>query len=180
MVQDDLREQQLAAQLRLERSASRTGSDARDEFENRYELKTVTTASVTTGRDVGLPYLQRLRRSYLICAKGENTEYGFRIEAIYFLSPEMMEDWIGGIESRLIGDDTLVESAIAALQQIGFPGDLTRLRQLSVRGLTINNPHISWAYIRSHGVLLQGEPALHLRQLVRSHPIPAAADLPPG
>lgn len=81
-VQDDLREQQLAAQLRLERSSSRMGSDARDEFGNRYELKTVTTSSVTTGRDIGVPYLNRLWQSYLACARGENTDYARRLASV--------------------------------------------------------------------------------------------------
>lgn len=171
IVQDDLREQQLALQLRPERSRSRTGSDARDEHGNRYELKTVTTRSVTTGRDIGPDYLDRLRRSYFICAHGENTDYGFQIRDIYFLAPAMMEDWIGRMDARMSSDKNLVDAALQALRASGFQGDLERLRQIGYRGFTINNPKISWSYIESHGVRLQGEPALHLRELVRRFPI---------
>lgn len=170
-VQDDIREQQLAAQLRLERSGRRTGSDARDELGNRYELKTVTTNSVTTGRDVGMPYLQRLRQSYLICARGQNTEFGFEIRSIYFLSPAMMEDWIASVENRLTADATLVDDAMGTLEAAGFEGNIERLRYLASRGLTVNNPKISWAYVTNHGIQIDGQPALRLRELVRLHPI---------
>jgi hypothetical protein len=161
----------MARILNLDRSSRRTGSDARDEFDNRYELKTVTTVNVTTARDVGLPYLERLRHSYFICARGTNTDFGFNITDIYFLSPAMMEGWILSIEARLSGDRDLVDGAITVLQGIGFEGDLGRLRQLGYRGLTINNPKIPWAYITSHGVRLTGNPALHLRDLIREHPL---------
>lgn len=170
-VQDDVREQQLALLLRLERNQSRTGSDARDEFGNRYELKTVTTRNVTTGRDIGPEYLERLRHSLFVCAAGTNTEMGFQIQRIYFLSPAMMEAWIISIESRLSVDKSLVDSAVASLRETGFVGDLERLRYLGYRGLTINNPKISLRYIESHGVALEGEPSLHLRALIREHPL---------
>jgi len=171
-VQDDVREQQLANQLRLQRSTSRTGSDARDEFGNRYELKTVTTSSVTTGRDIGPDYLERLRRSYFICARGANTDYGFSIESIYFLAPEMMEDWIAGIENRIGGDRDLVDAALVDLERGGFLGDLERLRRICYRGFTLNNPKVPWRYVTSHGVRLESPPALHLRELVNRYPIP--------
>lgn len=171
-VQDDVREQQLANQLRLQRSTSRTGSDARDEFGNRYELKTVTTTGVTTGRDIGPDYLERLRRSYFICAKGANTDYGFSIESIYFLAPEMMEDWIARIENRISGDRDLVDAALAALVRGRFLGNLERLRQICYRGFTLNNPKVSWRYVTLHGIRLESPPALHLRELINRHPIP--------
>lgn len=128
------------------------GSDARDEFGNRYELKTVTTANVTTGRDIGPDYLQRLRESYFICARGHNTEYGFATQDIYFLTPDMLEDWILVIEGRMANDRALVDLAIDTLQRSGFEGDLARLRQIGYRGFTLNNPKITWSYITSHGM----------------------------
>lgn len=170
-VQDDLREQQLALMLRLERSPSRIGSDATDEHGNTYELKTVTTSGVTTGRDVGLPFLDRLRHTYQVVAKGRQDGYGFTIEDIYFLSPEKLDAWIRPIESRIRRDQDLVDRAIHALQSIGFPGDSTRLRALCARGLTINNPKIGWNYVQSHGIRLQEPTALHLRQVVAAHPL---------
>jgi hypothetical protein len=174
-VQDDLREQQLALMLRLERSLSRIGSDAHDEAGRCYELKTVTTAGVTTGRDVGLPYFDRLRHCYLIVARGGQTAYGFTITDVYFLAPPMMEDWMGRFETRIRQDMQLVEEAIAALQQAGFTGDLDRLRALCARGLTINNPKIPWAYIEGHGVRVDDPAAIHLRELADANPIPPRA-----
>lgn len=170
-VQDDIREQYLAALLQLERSRSRMGSDARDEFGNRYELKTVTTENVTTGRDIGPDYLGRLRHSYFICAYGENTETGFIMREVYFLTPGMMEGWIQKIEGRIMDDKHLIDEALAHLSSTSFRGDLERLRQIGYRGFTINNPKIPLSYIRANGIRLQGELALHLRELVKKHPI---------
>lgn len=170
-VQDDVREEELARRLQLQRSDRRTGSDARDEHGNRYELKSVTTSSVTTGRDIGRDYLDRLRHSYFICAKGTNTEFGFAIADIYFLSPDMMGDWIAGIEARIGGDQGLVDAALSLLAASGFEGDLERLKRICYRGFTLNNPKISWRYVTTHGIRLEGQPALHLRELVAQHPI---------
>lgn len=156
------------------------GSDARDEHDNRYELKTCTTKNVTTGRDVGPDYLERLRQSYFICARGQNTEYGFVTQDLYFLSPPMMEGWIGTIESRLSTDKALVDDAIEALRMQGFAGDLERLRKIHYRGIKINNPKIPWTYIESHGVRLEGEPSLRLRELVAANPIAPRPSLPDG
>jgi len=172
VVQDDIRERQLADLLRLERSAGRTGSDARDESGNRYELKTTTRGGVTTGRDLGLDYLERMRRSYLICARGQQG-LTFRFEEIYFLAPSMMQTWIDIYYLRLTTDRDLVESALETLAAAAFPGDITRLRQICYRGFTINNPKIPWKYVHDHGVRLEDEPALHLRQLIAIHPLPS-------
>lgn len=170
-VQDDIREAQLALLLNLQRASTRTGSDARDEAGNRYELKTVTTANVTTGRDIGPEYLDRLRQSYFVCARGSYTDYGFSIDHIYFLAPEMMEDWIVRIEARIGGDRALADSAIEELRRSGFQADLERLRRICYRGITINNPKVPWSYITSHGIRLGDQPALQLRELVARFPI---------
>ena len=83
----------------------------------------------------------------------------------------MMEDWIARIEARMSADKELVDSALRTLSQGSFAGDLERLRQIGYRGFTLNNPKISWSYIESHGIRLEGEPALHLRRLVQRFPI---------
>lgn len=172
-VQDNLREYQLARMLRLERNPSRTGSDARDEFGNFYELKTVTTDQVTTGRDIGPAYFARLRASYMVVARGTQSSYGFTPEAIYFLAPSMLEDWIQRFEGRLRIAAELTERAIADLRGRGWDDtDIERLLALTKRGMTINNPKIAWSYVVSHGVKLEDPPALHLRQLIEQHPLP--------
>lgn len=174
-VQDDLREQQLALMLRLERSESRIGSDAHDEAGRCYELKTVTTSGVTTGRDVGLPYFERLRACYLIVARGTQTAYGFTISDVYFLAPPMLEDWMARYETRIRQDMELVQAAIQTLTDAGFRGDLERLRALCARGLTINNPKIPWAYVEGHGMKIDDPPALSVRDLADANPIPPRA-----
>jgi hypothetical protein len=171
VVQDDIREEAMARLLGLSRSGKRTGSDARDENNNRYELKTTTKDSVTTGRDIGPEYLDRIKQSYMICAFGENTNFGFSPREIYFLSPSMMDEWIKKIESRISGDKQLADSAIEQLKKTGWDKDIEKLIKIYYRGITLNNPKISLAYIKSHGIKVEGQPQLHLRELVQQHPI---------
>ena len=179
-VQDDLREQQLAAELRLERSPSRIGWDARDENDNRFELKTTTTTSVSTGRDVGLAFLQRLRTNYVIVARGPNTEYGFNIEEVWFMPPGSLAGWTAPKEEKQRRDATIGEAALDALKAAGgTDNDLKRLAELVARGMTLNNPHISMKYVREHGIRLDAPAALRLRELVRDHPVVPPEPLPP-
>lgn len=82
-----------------------------------------------------------------------------------------MEDWIARIEARIGEDRALADSAIEELQRSGFQADLERLRRICYRGITINNPKVSWSYITSHGIRLDDQPALQLRELVAQFPI---------
>jgi len=179
-VQDDLREQQLAGELRLERNTSRIGWDARDEDDNRFELKTTTKTSVSTGRDVGLAFLQRLRTNYVIVARGPNTDFGFNIEEMWFMPPGSLAEWTAPHEAKQRRDGAIGEAAIEALRAAGgSEDDLKRLAELVARGMTLNNPHIPMRYIRKHGVQLEAPAALQLRELVKAHPLPEAEPLPP-
>ena len=177
-VQDDTREEALARLLELERTRRRIGPDATDEHGNEYELKTTTTTSLSTARDVGRPFLEGMRARYWIAARGRQTQYSFAFEEIYFLHPDDLEEWIGGIEARLSADLAVVDSAHQALQAAGADeASLQRLRAIGNRGVTLNNPKISWAYIRADGSLLGESPSLDLRALVAARPLrPADAE----
>lgn len=173
-MQDDAREIQLAQLLRLQRSDSRTGADACDEQGRRYELKTTTTKSVTTGRDLSPRYFERLRRRYLVVAKGANTEFGFEPKELWFLSPEMLADWMRPYEdkwARLVGLSNRVLGLMRASS--GFCDDeLEEVRKVLERGLTINNPKIPMKYVRTHGRTIAGpDPSGALRALADAHPL---------
>ena len=120
-----------------------------------------------------MPYFARMRRCYFIVARGSQDAYGFTIEDVYFLTPNMLEGWIQPFEQRIQADMQLVEGVIVVLMEAGFRGDLDRLRALCARGLTINNPKIGWRYIQTQGVRLGDPPALRLRELVAAHPLPS-------
>jgi len=176
-VQDDSREVALARMLNLSESDRRIGADARDKTGNPYELKTTTTGSLGTGRDIGYTYLAHMRTRYWIAAKGKQTRYGFSFEEIYFLHPDDLEEWINGIESRLKADDVLIEAAADALVQAGRPAaDVARLRYLGSRGATLNNPKIPWAYVTKRGRLLGQHPELDLAELVKARPLAVRQD----
>lgn len=90
----------------------------------------------------------------------------------------MLEEWLPGIERRTGGDHVLVDSAIDHLVAARFESDLDRLRYLGYRGMTIDNPQIRWSYVTTHGIRLEGERALHLRDLAMRFPIlPRPSDL---
>ena len=174
-VQDDTREAALARMLELKRSDRRTGPDATDENGNRFELKTTTRQSLTTARDVGPEYFARLRTQYLIAARGQQTDYGFAFEDIYFLHPDDLEGWIQQYETRLRGDMDIVGRAYKALAALGACAKaLERLLAIGRRGVTLNNPQIPWRYITEQGTRLGQNPSLDLRELVAARPLPAS------
>ena len=174
-VQDDNREAALARLLELQRSGRRIGHDAMDEYGNEFELKTTTTQSLSTARDVGIEYLTRMRTQYLIAARGRQTDYGFTFEDIFFLHPTDLEDWIQPLEARLQGDLDVVDRAHDALSAIGAcVNTLRRLLSIGRRGITLNNPKIPWRYISENGTRLGTNPSLDLRELVVSRPLPTS------
>ena len=163
-VQDDSREAALARLLELQRSGSRIGPDAVDEHGNEFELKTTTTQNLSTGRDVGMAYLARMRTQYLIAARGRQTDYSFTFDDIFFLHPHDIEDWIQPHEARLQGDLDIVDRAHSALSALGAcVNTLRRLLSIGQRGITLNNPKIPWRYITEHGTRLGENPSLDLR-----------------
>ena len=171
-VQDDTREAALARLLELQRTDRRIGPDATDEHGNPYELKTTTKGSLGTGRDVGRPYLERMKARYWVVARGEQTQYTFSYRDIVFLHPSDLGEWIAGIERRLSADLEVVDAAYEALAGTGAPhAMLERLRAIGNRGITLNNPKISWSYIIEHGTRLGENPSLDLRELVAERPL---------
>ena len=175
-VQDDAREAVLVRMLELKPSDRRIGPDATDEHGNEFELKTTTKQSLSTARDIGRPYLARMRTQYLIAARGHQTDYGFAIDDLYFLHPDDLDIWIQRYEARLQGDWDVVDRAHRALQALGAcVNTLARLLAIGERGITINNPKIPWSYVTEHGTRLGQNPALDLRELVASRPLPTAA-----
>ena len=172
-VQDDNREAALARLLELQRSDRRIGPDAADEYGNEVELKTTTTQSLSTGRDVGIEYLARMRTQYLVAARGRQTDYGFAFDDIYFLHPTDLEEWIQAHEERLRGDLDIVDRAHGALAALGTcVNTLRRLLSIGRRGITLNNPKIPWKYITEHGTRLGENPSLDLKALIASWPLP--------
>ncbi len=174
-VQDDNREAALARLLELQRSGRRIGPDAMDAHGNEFELKTTTTQSLSTARDIGCAYLARMRTQYLIAARGRQTDYGFAFDDIFFLHPSDLEDWIQPHEARLQGDLDIVGRAHGALSALGAcVNTLRRLLYIGQRGITLNNPKIPWRYITEHGTRLGENPSLDLKEIVVSRPLPTS------
>ena len=183
-VQDNRREDQMRTLFGLKKrvGAGRIDEDAIDEFGNPFELKSATKGGVSSARDVGPHTLEKWRKLYWIFAKGTNTKKeGFIIREVYFLSPTMLNEWIDQLESKNFGPDLkLLEEAKAALAKGNFvKAAIDRISYLVKRGLTLNNPHIPWWYIQSHGIKfdLDKDPRAQLRDFVKRHPL--TQPLPP-
>lgn len=116
-VQDDRRETEIRKVLRLRPGRSRSGVDAYLEFVRggiRYaaplELKSTTTGSVSTARDVGPPHIKKWRdRVWLF---GFYDSDGVVMEKLLMLGPEDMESWISRLE-RYIAPDFAIGERVA-------------------------------------------------------------------
>ena len=174
-VQNNVRERRLVEILGLTPLQGRAGADAVDAQGNQFELKTSTRGEITTARDIGPNTLAQYRVRYWVVARGRNLRTGFVIDEVYFLAPQLLEDWFRDIERRYFErDQALIRDALGILRGAEFTGNLDRLAYLLNRGMTINNPKIPWHYVRAHGVQLNLSNDLpnQIANLVARHPIP--------
>lgn len=175
-IQDNRREQQMRDLLKLQEAhAGRYGADAVDEFGHEFELKSTTKQSVSTARDVGLHTLQKWRERYWVFAKGTNRKRsGFHIAELYFLHPSDFDEWLQRYETLFRRDLQLLDRLTKMMRDAALPStDIERVQYLIQRGYTLNNPHIPWVYVQTHGtnVGADADPAGRLRELVAARPI---------
>ncbi len=172
MVQDSSRELQIVSLFQLIHLENRLGHDAKDEFNNPYELKSTTSKSCTTARDVSFEMLEGWSDCYWLIARGENLESGFHIKEVFFFHPSMMEEYFQSIRQKLRPDVELRDRTLAEMRRILPPEQLERLNYLISRGLTLNDPHIGGPYIESHSISIDlKRPVEHLRELIAQYPL---------
>ena len=156
-IQDDKREKLLKKLFRLlDSDEGRIGADAKDESGNRFELKSGTKRSVTTTRDVGIHTLKKWLEKHWIVGFGKIVSKKFKIEEIYYLSPNDMREFCQKIESKISPDLNILNEVCAMLKKEKYSSEkIERLKYLVNRGYTLNNPKIPYKYIVSNGVLLK-------------------------
>ncbi len=113
-VQNDDREQELIRLAGLRAGSSRSGIDAFLDFSangTRYaapiELKSSTSRSVSTARDVGPQHIEKWRQRIWVFAFYDPS--GSRLESTLVLGPKDMEPWIGRVESYIAPDIAIGE-----------------------------------------------------------------------
>ena len=116
-VQDDGRERELIRLIGLCGGPSRSGVDAFFDFSaggvrhaTPIELKSTTSRSVSTARDVGTGHIEKWRQR--IWVFGFYDRSGSRLEGVLVLGPRDMEPWIGKID-RYIAPDIAIGERVA-------------------------------------------------------------------
>ncbi len=116
-VQDDRREKEMCQIIGLRKGEGRSDVDAFFDFESRgkiysspIELKSTTSHSVSTARDVGPSHISKWRAR--IWVFGFYNPSGRKLQKLLTLGPDDMEDWIGKIE-RYIAPDLAIGERIA-------------------------------------------------------------------
>ena len=119
-IQDDRRELERCALLGLRRGEGRSEVDAFLDFQERgvdrvcpIELKSTTTDSVSTARDVGPNHIKRWRSR--IWVFGFYDRSGTDLLRVLTLGPDAMEAWVGRVESYMRPDFALGERVAAKL-----------------------------------------------------------------
>ena len=173
-VQDNKREQALAKILGLQTTGKRSGFDAYDEFGNPYELKTTSKNDVGTGRDIGRSFIEKLRKEYFIAAKSSLEPGEWKPSEIIVCHPDDLEEWIEAkLGSRLSADESLMSRVIEKISKVFKKEEVERIEYLINRGMTYNNPKISWDYLVQHGTKLSlTNTAKELKKFVNSRPLP--------
>lgn len=152
---------------------NRIGVDAKDENDNRFELKTTTKLGVSTARDVGMNHIEKWRQLNWICAKGQyDSENLFKFEEIYFLFPENLESWFCTIVCKLQEKDHLFSRITDLMVKYRFADiEIDQIQYVFKRGTLLNNPNIPWSYIQTHGYKIDRDHAQILRELLTNPPI---------
>ncbi|MCY4215241.1 MAG: hypothetical protein OXF68_16660 [Gammaproteobacteria bacterium] len=121
-IQDDRRELEMCALLGLRLGEGRSEVDAFLDFEEeglerfcRIELKSTTTDSVSTARDVGPNHIQRWRNRVWVF--GFYDRSGTDLARVLALGPDAMEAWIGKVESYVSPDFALGERVAEKLDR---------------------------------------------------------------
>lgn len=119
-VQDDRRESQICSLLGFRRGGERSGVDAFYDFRVRgarysvpLELKSTTSGSVSTARDVGPAHIEKWRSRVWVFAFYDRT--GETMERLLALGQHEMEPWIGRIETYIAPDLALARRAAVRL-----------------------------------------------------------------
>ena len=88
--------------------------------------------------------------------------------------PDDLENWIlEKLESRLAKDEKLLDRVLARIKNIFQNDEVERVVYLMSRGMTYNNPKISWEYLEKHGTTLDiKNPAKSLKKFVNQRPLP--------
>lgn len=108
-VQDDSREKEMCQLLGLREEEGRSEVDAFFDFEENkrahsapIELKSTTTGSVSTARDVGPTHIAKWRSRIWIFGFYNSSETSLR--QLLVLGPNEMESWIGKVEQYIKPD----------------------------------------------------------------------------
>ena len=119
-IQDDRRELEMCALLGLRRGEGRSEVDAFLDFQEKgedrvcpVELKSTTTGSVSTARDVGPDHIKQWRSRVWVF--GFYDRSGTDLARVLTLGPDEMEAWIGKVESYMRPDFALGERVAAKL-----------------------------------------------------------------
>lgn len=125
-VQDDSREQELCNLFNLvwDPDHSRGGEDAWFEAKVKgkvvqvpVEVKSTTTASVSTARDVGMDHIRKWREKIWVIGyySAEASRGKPRLVSTLCLTPDEMEPWIAQVERYIAPDFAIGERAAAKL-----------------------------------------------------------------
>ena len=171
LVQDQSRENQMIQMLGLIDMPRRLGHDAEDKSGHKFELKSTTKTSFSTGRDVSVNMINIWRKRYWIFAKGINYQDGFEIKSMYLCTPKMMNEQFDIFEKKFQFDIKLQDTVLEHTKKILNITQLSRLTYLINRGMTYNNPHIGLKYVREHGVEIDlKDPKNSLKKQITVHP----------
>lgn len=170
MPQDDKREIAMRAILDLRESGEgREGSDAIDECDNKYELKTSfkKDRGVSTARSVNFRHVAKWREKHWIIAFGNHYKDGFNLTEFYYISPRNMEEWISKVECRLEERKELSDYTTKCLYECATSDVVIKKINTILRwGSKLNDPRLPVAYIKSHGVLLEAPFDKYLRKVL--------------
>lgn len=164
MIQDNSREIELINLFNLSPNDQRDGLDATYNLNGKIypiELKSTTTNSITTSRDVNLNHTRKWKEKiWIIGVYDKSSE---TLKYCQILPPNILHTWITNLEMKIRDLENTARWVEEVISRDGEKdGEMVSgIRRILKRGITINNPKIplklfkdTWKIYQDHTVFL--------------------------
>jgi hypothetical protein len=172
VVQDDKREEDMARIFGTHWNAHREAADSHTDDGVELEFKSHSKPSVSTARDLGYAWIERMSKRYWVLGRFINHDSGHVWQTFRFMAPCHLKGWFDKIRAKLDSDKKVSEQVVAILQAANADTSLIeRAAKLMKDGALLNDPNIPAKYIEANSILITEDHPETLKKLIQEFPL---------
>jgi hypothetical protein len=172
IVQDDKREEDMARIFGTHWNAHREAADSHTDEGIELEFKSHSKPSVSTARDLGYAYLDRMSKRYWVLGRFINHDSGHVWQSFRFMAPQHLKGWFDKIRGKLDADKEVANRVVSVLQAANVDeAIIERAAKLMKDGALLNDPNIPAKYIEANSIEITENHPERLKELIQQFPI---------